>query len=200
VIVQRINLYQERFYDKRLWISARQLAALLVLAVAAASIWSFLLHIELNQTAQHGQTLRAERDTLTAELQTLNTELTQLLKDSRLDRDIETTARKIAARKQVLHFVDGNQFGSGRGFSDYLLALANLRVENVWLNRIRLGEGFVQLGGSALDASEIPTYFARFSNETVFQGDHFDLFQMLRDKDADWKVDFEIATREGSNE
>ena len=30
--------------------------------------------------------------------------------------------------------------------------------------------------------------------QVVFQGSHFDLFQLQRDKDADWRVDFEIAT------
>ncbi len=52
----------------------------------------------------------------------------------------------------------------------------------------------MQIKGSALDATEIPLYFARFSEQVVFQGNHFDLFQLQRDEDADWKVDFEIAT------
>jgi hypothetical protein len=194
MIVQQINLYQERFHEKLLWVSAGQTAAALMLAIAVIAIWSFLLQSELAQVKQDSLSIVADRDRLTAELQVASNQLTRMLKDTRLDRDIETTARKISARKQVLHFVDGNQFGSGQGFSDYLVALSRLHVDDIWLNRIRLGDNFVQIKGSALDATEIPLYFARFSEQVVFQGSHFDLFQLRRDKDTDWKVDFEIAT------
>ena len=58
----------------------------------------------------------------------------------------------------------------------------------------------MQIRGSALEASEIPAYFARFTNEPLFRGDLFDLFELQRDPDFDWKVDFEIATREVSSD
>jgi hypothetical protein len=200
MIVQQVNLYQERFHEKMLWVSAGQAVAALTLAIAVMAIWSYILQSQLTQAKQDSLLIVAERDHLTSELQAANSELTSMLKDTRLDRDIETTARKISARKQVLHFVDGNQFGSGQGFSDYLVALSRLHVDNIWLNQIRLGDNFVQIRGSALDASEISPYFARFSEQVIFQGDRFDLFQLQRDKDADWKVDFEIATEGSSSE
>lgn len=194
MIVQRINLYQERFHEKRVWVSAGQLAAVLLLGLAGVAIWSFLLQAELIETEERSLELLTTRDSLTGELQAANNELTALLEDTRLDRDIETTARKISARKQVLNFVDGNQFGSGQGFSTYLVALSSLAVDNIWLDQIRLAEDFVHIRGSALDASEISPYFARFSDEAVFRGNHFDLFEVQRDEKFDWKVDFEIST------
>jgi len=195
MIVQQINLYQERFHEKRLWFSAGQVAAAVLLAIGAAAIWSFLLHYELTQAELRGRDIMATRDSLTAELQVANNELAALLVDDQIDREIEITARKISARKQVLNFVDANQFGSGKGFSDYLVALSNLQVDDIWLSQVRLAGDFVQIRGSALEASEIPGYFARFSEEAVFRGDHFDLFRLQRDPQFDWKVDFEIATR-----
>ena len=197
MIAQQINLYQERFYEKRLWFSAGQVAALSLLAIATVAIWSFLLEFELQQVEQRSREIVVSRDRLTVELQVANSELVRMLEDTRLDREIETTARKISARKQVLHFVDGNQFGSGKGFSDYMVALSNLHVDDIWLKQIRLGEGFVHISGSALEANKIPPYFARFSEEAVFQGGQYDLFQLQRDKEMDWKVDFEIATTGG---
>ena len=52
----------------------------------------------------------------------------------------------------------------------------------------------MQIEGSALSAEQIPGYFDRFSEEDVFQGNRFDLFQLSRLETSDWKVDFEIAT------
>ncbi len=200
MIDQQINLYQERFHDKRLWFSAAQSAAALLGLLAVIGIASFLLQGQLNQAERRNQQVKAERDLVTAELTTANLELRQLLEDTRLDQEIESTARQISARKKVLAFVDANRFGSGQGFSDYLVALSKLHVDDIWLSRIRFGENFIQIKGSSLDAGQVPGYFGSFSGETVFQGNRFDLFELKRDPDSDWKVDFEIATRAVSGE
>jgi hypothetical protein len=194
VIVQQINLYQDRFKVKRVWISAAQVAAALLVVIAAGSIWSFLLHTEFEQARLDNLKIKADRDRITAELLVVNGELAKLLEDHRLDRKIESTSRQISARKKVLKFVDANRFGSGQGFSSYLVALSNLHVDDIWLTRIRFAENFVQIKGSALKAAEVTGYFDRFSGEDVFKGNRFDLFQLNRASDSDWKVDFEIAT------
>ena len=146
------------------------------------------------------QALKADRDRIAGEVAAANAELAVLLEDKELDRKLETVARQISARKRVLKFVEANRFGSGEGFSDYLVALSNLHVDDIWLNQIRLTENFVQLKGSALSATEVPSYFDSFGDEQIFQGNRFDLFQLSRAKDSDWKVDFEIATSGDFNE
>ena len=200
VIAQQINFYQDRFRAKRLWISALQVAAALLVVIAAGAIWSFLLHTEFDQARSSNLAIKADRGRMTAELAVANADLSKLLEDHRLDREIETTARQISARKKVLNFVDGNRFGSGEGFSDYLVALSHLHVDDIWLNQIRFAEDFVQIKGSALNAAEVPGYFDRFSDEDIFQGNRFDLFKLSRASDSDWKVDFEIATSGDFNE
>ena len=191
---QQINLYQERFHEKRLWFSAAQVVSVFLFVITVAAVWSFLLEYELNEVERKNREAVASRDSLTAELQIANAELQGLLDDTRLDRDISDTARRISANKQVLQFIDGNQFGSGKGFSEYMVALSRLHVDDIWLKQVRLGSGLVHISGSALDASEIPPYFARFSDERVFQGGQYNLFQLQRNRNMDWKVDFEIAT------
>lgn len=194
MIVQQINLYQERFREKKLWVSATQVAATLLIFLVAGAIWSLVLGIERGQAEQHGRSLKVDQDRVAAELAAVNAELAELLEDKRLDRKIENAARQISARKRVLNFVEANRFGSGEGFSDYLVALSNLHVDDIWLNQIRLTENFVQIKGSALNATDVPSYFDSFGDEQIFQGNRFDLFRLSRAKASDWKVDFEIAT------
>jgi len=196
MIAQQINLYQDRFREKRLWISATQVAAAVLIAIAAISIWSFLLQLDLQQAQQRNLVIEADRDHMTEELSAANAELARLLKDSRIEIEIEDTSRQISARKKVLNFVDANRFGSGEGFSGYLVALSNLQVDDIWLNQIRLAENFVQIEGSSLNAEQVPGYFDRFSEEEIFRGNRFDLFELSRDRESEWKVDFKIATRE----
>ena len=192
---QQINLYQERFHPRRLWLSANQaaLAAALLLAVGAG--WSLLLGYQLDAAGERRLAIEADRERLSVELAAANSELARLLGDDRLDRQIEGIARQISARKKILDFVNDNRFGSGRGFSSYLVALSRLHVDDIWLSQIRFGQDFVQIKGSALDAERIPGYFDRFREEPVFVGNRFDLFRVSRDREHDWKIDFEIATR-----
>ena len=99
MIVQQINLYQDRFREKQLWISATQVAATLLIFIAAGAIWSLVLGIERGQAEQHGRTLKADQDRVALELATVSAELAELHEDKRLDRKIENTARQISARK-----------------------------------------------------------------------------------------------------
>ncbi len=200
MIVQQINLYQDRFREKRLWISAAQVAAAFLIVISAVAIWSLLLQDQLQQAQQSNRAVKVERDRLAAELSVTNAELARLLEDKQLEKEIETAVRQISARKKVLNFVEANRFGSGQGFSNYLVALSRLHVDDIWLNQIRFSENFVQIRGSALEASEVPAYFDRFSSEKIFQGNRFDLFSLSRARDSDWKVDFEIATSGEFNE
>lgn len=195
MIDQQINLYQDRFRQKRLWVSAAQVSSLMLLVLVGIAVWSYLLHTEYLRVQQHNREIKADKDRMSAELAAANAELSKLLEESRIDQDIADTARRISARKKVLNFVGANQFGSGQGFSGYLVALSNLHVADVWLRQIRLGENFVQIEGSSLSADQVPGYFSRFSDEEVFRGNRFDLFQLSRSNETDWKVDFVIATR-----
>ncbi len=195
MIHQQINLYDERFREKKVPLSAAQAASILLVLLLAVGGWSYLIQTNLDQARQENLTTKANRLNLVNELNAASAELTRLLADSRIDAKITGVSREISARKKVLAFVRANQFGSGQGFSSYLVALSELHVDNVWLDEISLAENYIKIRGSALSAELIPEYFGRFSEQPIFQGNRFNIFKVDRKQDTDWKVDFEIATR-----
>ncbi len=200
MIEQRINLYQDRFREKKLVLSAAQLISMIVLSLVAITIWSYILQTDMGDASASNAVLKKRQASIADELNAATAELTQLLADNRMDQEITGITGKISARRRVLSFVDANQFGSGEGFSAYLVSLSRLHIDNVWLDKIKLAENYVRIHGSALDAALVPAYFDRFSEEAVFKGNRFNLFQLERQAATDWKVDFEIATSEGLNE
>ncbi|MCP3688864.1 MAG: hypothetical protein GY784_10660 [Gammaproteobacteria bacterium] len=200
MIEQRINLYQERFRKKKLLLSAAQLISLVVLSLASITIWNYILQTDMDEATALNAALKSRQASIADELNKANASLTQLLADNRMEQKITAISRDISSRHRVLSFVDANQFGSGQGFSPYLESLSRLHIENVWLNEIKLAEHYVRIQGSALDAGLVPAYFDRFSEEAVFEGSRFDLFQLERQSSSDWKVDFEIATSVVSGE
>jgi len=200
MIIQQVNLYQDQFREKKLLFSARQIFSLFVALIVFGASGTYLIESDLDNARRDNFAVKQSQKNIADELNAANTELAKLLADKRMDLEIASLSREVNARKKVLAFVDANQFGSGQGFSSYLTALSNLHVDNVWLDEISLSEDFVKIRGSALSADLVPEYFGRFSEEPVFQGNRFNIFQLDRDKDTDWKVDFEIATRETLDE
>lgn len=200
MIEQQINLYQDRFRDKKRLVSAGQLASLVAIVVIGMVAYSLFIQMKFDEAKTYNLTLKDRQQNMAEELTSANAELSKLLADNRMDERIAGVSREISARRKVLNFVDSNRFGSGEGFSSYLVSLSNLHTDNVWLDEIMLAENYVRIHGSALDAELVPAYFDRFSEESVFEGNRFDVFKLERDENTDWKVDFEIATREALGE
>ncbi|MCZ6724180.1 MAG: PilN domain-containing protein [Gammaproteobacteria bacterium] len=194
MIHQQINLYDERFREKKILLSAAQAASVFLILLLGVGGWSYFIQTNLDQARQENLIIKDSRQKLVNELNAASAELARLLADSRIDAKITGVSREISARKKVLAFVGANQFGSGQGFSSYLVALSELHVENVWLDEISLAENYIKIRGSALSAELIPEYFGRFSEQSIFRGNRFNIFKVDRKQETDWKVDFEIAT------
>jgi hypothetical protein len=197
VIEQQINFYQDQFKEKRLFASAAQVMILLLVMLFGMASWSYLIGANLNGLEQKNLTLKASQSSVNNELTVIPAELNRQLADDRITNQINNITKQLRTRKQVMRFIENNQFGSGEGFSDYLNSLSNLQIDDVWLDEILLSDSFLKIRGSALRADLIPTYFASFREEDVFRGQRFQLFELDRKPDTDWKVDFTIATEEG---
>jgi Tfp pilus assembly protein PilN len=200
VIVQNINLYQDRFKEKKLLASAAQVMILLVALLLGMAGWSYQIQSDLNDSEQQNQLLKDRRSSVNSELAVVTEEINRQFGDDRITDLVNSVRQQLRARKKVIRFVENNKFGSGEGFSAYLKSLSNLQVDDVWLDQILLSDSFVKIRGSALSADLIPTYFDGFSEEKVFRGQRFQLFELDRKPDADWKVDFTIATEETFDE
>ena len=200
MIEQQINLYQDQFKEKKLFASAAQVMMLLLFMLLGIAGWSYLMVTDLDDLEQQNLTLKASQSSINNELTVIPAELNRQLADDRITNQVKNITKQLRARKQVMRFIENNQFGSGEGFSAYLNSLSNLQVDDVWLDEILLADSFLKIRGSALRADLIPTYFASFSKEAVFRGQRFQLFELDRKPDTNWKVDFTIATEEAFGE
>ena len=200
MIEQKINLFQDRFRPKRQYLTAAQIALLVVIAILGMVGYSINLNTEMDQATSVSLALRQQQQSVAQDLAVAKATLAKLLADSDFDTQISAVSREIRARKEVIDFVNENRFGSNQGFSRYLVSLSNLHMENVWLNEIKLSGNYVRIQGSSLSEELVPGYFDQFSKESVFAGNRFDVFRLQRDDKTSWKVDFEIASKEALND
>lgn len=200
MIEQKINLFQDRFRPKRQYLTAAQIALLVVIAILGMVGYSINLNTEMDQATSVSLALRQQQQSVAQDLAVAKATLAKLLADSDFDTQISAVSREIRARKEVIDFVNENRFGSNQGFSRYLVSLSKLHMENVWLNEIKLSGNYVRIQGSSLSEELVPGYFDQFSKESVFAGNRFDVFRLQRDDKTSWKVDFEIASKEALND
>jgi len=194
MIVQKINLYQAQFKEQKVFASSTQIIALLLVMLFGIAGWSYKLNSDLAAFQEQARLLKVSQASINSELTKAPIELNKQLADNRIKDSIKDITAQLKARRLIIRFVENNQLGSGEGFSAYLKSLADLQVEGVWLDEIILSNSSLKIRGSALSADLIPIYFASFSEEAVFRGQRFQLFELDRKSSSDWKVDFTIAT------
>lgn len=197
---QQINLYQVRFRKNRKLASADDgvlVLALTLFLMIGASIWYHQLYKEAERRNLERTQLKAG---LVDELDGLRKELQVLLADKRIDMQVQKLAHEIDVRRRMIDYVANNQLGSGAGYAEYLGSLTELNVAEVWLHNIQLAENQVSLAGSALNEEKVPEYFSGLQQRALFAGKSFELFEVKRKADSEWKVDFRIASRESAHE
>ncbi|MBL7000192.1 MAG: PilN domain-containing protein [Gammaproteobacteria bacterium] len=200
MILQEINLYQDRFKPTIVLLSSVHMLILSGLAIVILLSFSYWLSDQRHQLELSNTVLLADKERLTQLLITERKKLDSLLANNQLDDQIAKISSDISVRKRIIDFVDSNRFGSGEGFSEKLASLAEISVTNVWLNEIQLSEQQMRLSGSALKAESVPEYFNLFRQRKLFSGQTFEIFEVERKKDQDWKLDFLIASRAGGSE
>ncbi len=195
MIEQRINLYDDRFREKRIVLSAVDMLLITIITFGLLLGSSYWYQLVKQHAEQEQQRLTSQKQQLTVTLQELRKVLETKLSDNSVEMQMNKVSREITIRKRLIDMVINNQFGSGMGFSENLSELSRFRVNNVWLNEISLSESDLKLSGSALKAEDIPEYFNEFQQRDLFSGRTFEVFQVNRDQNQDWKVDFLIASR-----
>ena len=195
MIVQEINLYQERFREKKIILSASHSLMLLGVVVVFLAFSSYWYQQQFQLAELQNKDYLSQKQQSTQQLEALRKKLQGLLANNPFDREIDAISNDIAVRNRIINFVGSNQFGSGEGFSSNLTALSEISVSNVWLSEISLAGDYMKLSGSAIQAENIPEYFNQFRQRQLFNGQVFDVFELERLKEQDWKVDFLIASR-----
>ncbi len=200
MIVQEINLYQDRFKEKRIWLSVSHLLFLMGLTAVILLFSSYWYDNQYKIAEQQHSASLQTKEQADRSLKTQQKKLQLILSNNHIDIEISKVSTDIAARKRIISFVESHQFGSGKGFSSNLDGLTEIKISDIWLNEISLAKDFMQLSGSALKAETIPEYFNLFRQKHLFNGNEFEIFELNRVQEQGWKVDFLIASRVSSDE
>lgn len=195
--MQQINLYQDQFRIRREPWRARVLAAvlgLLLVVLAGVSAW---LQYEAGQAEARLAAAEQRRDRAEQQVLALRSELEQIEAGEAVQADLPSRLRaELAAKRRLMDYLEQGPLARRDGFSGHLQGLARRVVDDLWFDRIVLEQGGDRLRfeGHSLEAAHVPRMIAALGEEAVFAGHAFRSLVIERSEDADWRVDFLLAS------
>lgn len=177
---QQINLYNPAFEEKRkLFGAATMVQALLVLVLGVAAMWFYANRqvADLQARASAGAAQLAKKK---AQLAMVGTEFAPRQKSPELEARLAEAEAQLAALKRIEGVIARGELGNAKGYSEYFRALARQHVEGLWLTGVAITGAGCDIGvrGRALDASMLPGFLGRLTNEKIMQGKSFGSLQI----------------------
>ncbi len=191
---QQINLYQPIFRTQK-----KVFSALTILQVAGVFLLGLLAiygygRWQVAALQAEVTELELRRDTAIDQLQAVTRSATpdsrahifeDQLREARRDRDRLTS---------MLSALERGHFGDPDGFSGHLSGLARQRVNGLWLTRVLVRDGGLELEGRTEAAELLPRYLARLGRESAFAGMRFARYELARGEKPGDPVSFTMTT------
>lgn len=174
-MTQQINLFNPIFLrQKKYFCTVTILQALALLMVGVLSFYGYAWYQTKalsKEVDEVGKKLDAEQKRLAS----LTGELGPRKKSQELEQQIKELEKQLREREEILGIQTSSLDSGGRGFSEYLRALARQSVNGLWLTNISIRDGGNRLfiGGKALRPELVPDYLKRLGKERVMQGQTF---------------------------
>lgn len=195
--MQQINLYQEQFHERRDPLDARHLATGLLLLLVALAAWSGWLYHRADTTSTRLALAEQRRDRVEQQVLALRAQV-ERSQDQQAGTDDEAVRlrRELAAKRRMLDYLETGPMARRGGFSAHLAGLARRVVDDLWFDRIVYQHGGEKLRfeGHALKAADVPRMIAALGEEPVYAGHAFRSLVIERPEEADWRVDFVLAS------
>jgi len=196
--MQQINLYQDQFRTRRDLSDARHLARYLLLGVLVVIGISGYLHWRAGKAMARADAASSQRKVAQRHL-----DLAQTALDKARSQNGGTGGKAAAlqaqldAKQRLLQYLAQGPMQQRTGFSPFLRGLARQHVPGLWLDGITIsaGGGQLRLEGHALAPPRVPALIAALGDETAYTGHTFQTLSIDRPKDADWRLDFVLASK-----
>ena len=187
---QQINLFNPIFLRERKHFSAKTMAqglgliAVFVLLMFGYSQYQFW---KMNQEAVKTSARLKEAQ---QQLTTVTVGFVERKKNLQLEEQVKRAQQEVDAVQQAFTRLRSEEFGSPKGYSDYLRAFARQIVSGVWLTGFSIESGGSAIGiqGGAMQPELIPEYMNRLKREPIMQGKSFATFEIREHQAVEQKL------------
>ena len=175
---QQINLFNPAFQPQKAILTARTMAAALLVLVAG------LAALDLSLRAQTAR-LQADLDAASAllarkqaRLASVNAEFAPRQKSAEVAAQLAAAEAQLASLRHVAGVLESGGLGETTGFAGYFKAFARQSVPNLWLTSVSIAGKDIGIKGRTTDPALVPGYIGRLTQEPLLQGKSFSSLQI----------------------
>lgn len=195
---QQVNLLTATLVPPREWLPLAQLPWLMggwTLLLAVFGTLSAYQNWSLQQDIAAARTIWQAEQRKTAETQAKYQPVSASVQ---LVAEVERLEQRRESRKALLNTLQDERLSeAAAGFSSYFAALAERRVEGLWLTQLAVDRSLdtVEIQGRAIDAQQVPTWMASLQIEDAFSGGSFQSLEVGAQGEPNSGHSFEVQGR-----
>jgi hypothetical protein len=181
-VSQQINLFNPAFEEKRKLFGAAAMAQALMVLVAGVVALSVYGNERVAALAKQADAGARQLEKKKATLAAVNTEFAPREKSPEMDAQLADAESQLASLKRIAGVLERGELGNTTGYSEYFRALARQHVDGLWLTGLAITGAGCDIGvhGRAVDASLLPGFLARLTQEKIMQGKAFGSLQIAQ--------------------
>lgn len=175
---QQINLILPALRPRFDWLGLPVILAAGLLAILLAGGLYAQGKLQLGRLQAQEAGLRGEAAALQQQVQALAQAAAARKGDPALAALIEALQVSIGERRAVLQALESGAAGSTTGFAGTLDGFSRQTLSGVWLTRLSLQGGEIEIEGAVLDPALLPRFIEKLNAEPVFAGRNFAALDM----------------------
>ncbi len=199
---QQINLFNPIFLREKKHFSAKTMGQGLGLIVVCTLLLFGYSRYQVWKLSQEATKVSAQLKQAQQQLASVTGAFVARKKDLQLEEQAKRAQQEVEAMQQAFARLRGEEFGTQKGYSDYLRAFSRQIVSGVWLTGFSIEGGGNAIGiqGAALTPELIPGYMNRLKREPVLQGKSFATFEIRQPKEVEQKPAEVVAGKKEKKE
>jgi len=188
---QQVNLYQDILRQGQ----NKSGVNLYWLGLSATALlfigFSIYLTSNLKSAETQAQLLRQNLSAEQARVTLISAKIPNREIDTQLTAQIALWENMLVELTQTMQLLSGQS----SGFSNYLQALSNQSIPEVWLRALYLhGQQIINIEGSTFQPEKIPYFLQQLQKEPIFNGHSFAKLIMQKSEKIPNQLDFELRT------
>lgn len=195
---QSINLYTDELRPVVLRLSlTRSLLVALGLVLVLVIAWVVLQSLASDNNAQ-AERVNEQLQQLQQQQVQLQNQVQQKNPDQQLVQQADDLSRRIQQQMELNDRLVNLESRQLIAPQQLMRELQSIDMEGLWLTEFGISDGRIHLHGKALKGNLIPTWMARFDNETVLSKSRFSVVDLSQDEQDNQT--FSLASERGADE
>jgi hypothetical protein len=179
-VSQQINLFNPAFQAKRKLFGAMAMAQALLLLVIGVAAIGYYCERSISALQREADSGVRQLEKKKRQLAGVSDELRPRQKSPELEAQLAEAEAQLTSLKRIASVIDRGELGNATGYSEYFRALARQHVDGLWLTGLAITGAGCDIGvhGRALNASLLPGFLGRLTQERILQGKAFGSLQI----------------------